>query len=64
MTRRRGRRRDHLLDDLKKKSERILEIARESTGSHSLETSLLRRIWARRKTDKGIGKKYDKCENK
>jgi hypothetical protein len=56
VTRRRGRRCEHLLDGLEKK-EGILEIAREGTGSRSLENSLRRRLWACRKTDYGMSKK-------
>jgi hypothetical protein len=43
MTGRRGRRRKQLLDDLKGK-EKILEIERGSTRSHTVENSLWKRL--------------------
>jgi hypothetical protein len=46
MTGKCGRRRKHLLDDLK-----ILEIERGSTRSHSMENSLWKRLWTCHKTD-------------
>jgi hypothetical protein len=33
---------------------RILEIERESTGSHSVENSLWKRLWISLKTDYGM----------
>ena len=49
MTVRRGRRREQLLDDLKK--EGILEIERGCTRSHSAENSLRKGLCTFRKTD-------------
>jgi hypothetical protein len=48
MTGRRGRRRKQLLDDLK---EKILEIERGSTGSHTMENPLWKGLRTCRKTD-------------
>jgi hypothetical protein len=45
MTGRRGRRRKQLLDDLKEN--KILEIERGSTRSHSVENSLWKRLQSR-----------------
>jgi hypothetical protein len=50
---RRGRRRKQLSDDLKE-NERILEIERENTISHSVENSLWKRLWTCGKTDYGM----------
>jgi hypothetical protein len=44
VTGRRGRRRKQLLDDIKEK-EWIIEIERDSTGSHRVENSLWKRLW-------------------
>jgi hypothetical protein len=51
MAGRRGRRRKQLLDDLKE-NERILEIERGSSRSHSVENSLWKRLWTCRKARK------------
>ena len=58
MTGRRGRRRKHLLDDLKGKK-RILEIERGSTKSHSLGDWLWKRPWTCPKRDCGVNDLLD-----
>jgi hypothetical protein len=50
VTGRRGRRCKKYMDDLKGKK-RMLETGKGSTGSHSLENSLWKRLWTCRKTD-------------
>jgi len=52
VTRRRGRRRKHILDKLKEK--RILETEKGSTRSHPVENSLWKSLWTCRKTDYGM----------
>jgi ABC-type tungstate transport system permease subunit len=48
----RGRRRKQLLDDLE--NERVLEIERGSSRTHSMENSLWKRLWTCHKTDYGM----------
>jgi hypothetical protein len=57
MTGRRGRRRKQLLVLLQGK-EKILEIERGSTRSHSMENSLWKRLQTCRKTDYGMNENY------
>jgi hypothetical protein len=53
VTGRRGRRRRKLLDDLKERrgEERILSSEGESSRSHYVERSFLKRLWTCRKTN-------------
>jgi hypothetical protein len=50
-----GRRRKQLLDDL---TERVLEVKRGSTRSHSVENSLWKSLWTCSKTDCGMNVVY------
>jgi hypothetical protein len=54
MTGRLGRRHKQLLDDFREN--RILEIERGNTRSHSLENALRKRLWTSRKTDYRMNK--------
>jgi len=55
---RRRRRRKQLLHELK---ETIPKMEIESNGSHSVESSLLKRLWSCRETDYGINSVLGRC---
>jgi hypothetical protein len=58
VTGRRGRRRKKVLFELKGKN-RVLEIERGNTRSHSVEKSLCKKLWTCRKTDCRINGNVD-----